>query len=646
MRVLAVVAAATIALCPVAAATESQAVTSRATSAAETTSAAVGAADDEQGKLLLMLDASGSMKAKDPSGLTKIEAAKKALTGVVGALPDTAQVGLRVYGATVDGKGKPTPAACADTRLVAPIAPLDEARLTTTISAIKALGETPIAHSLEESMKDLGADGKRNIVLVSDGEESCVPDPCPVVKKLTANGINLQIDTVGFGVDAKARQQLQCIADAGNGTYYDAKDAASLTTSLTKLSQRALRPFTVSGTPVVGTPAADGAPEIAAGQYTDTLTTGEGRRHYTLRRTIPGSTLRVAVTLRPSYSDTDSDEVVRIRLQAGDAMCESSQAMRIGASRFAALVTGTVRLPGAKTPGQGALTACESSNTVTFSLDREKGSPLPSPVEILVMEEPPVDDVEALPAPDDTRPQQTAPAPQSPRPVVGGVSFSSAPKIEPGSWSETFVPGETIFYRVPVGWGQRLRLSVVPLRGSVTEGASRLIHFEPVLYAPDRHVLSGIDLSKGTFGRDVPTQQAGFETRYRNREPVQSRSADLAGDHYISIAVPFSATGDAVTVPMTFNVTVEGTPSGEPAYAGTAPDAPTSPSASPSDAPSPGAARADPVATDPPDDGGLGLVAWLGLGAVVLLGAVGTAYAIVRTRARARGHGQPPATGV
>ena len=66
--------------------------------------AAATAADEPvPGRLLLLLDASGSMKAKDPSGLTKIEAAKKALTGVVGALPDTAQVGLRVYGATVDG---------------------------------------------------------------------------------------------------------------------------------------------------------------------------------------------------------------------------------------------------------------------------------------------------------------------------------------------------------------------------------------------------------------------------------------------------------------------------------------------------------------------------------------------------------------
>ena len=164
------------------------------------------------GKLLLMLDASGSMKAQDPSGLTKINAAKKALTGLVDALPDTAQVGLRVYGATVDGKGKPTAAACADTQLIHPIEALDKPTLTSTIKDIKALGETPIAHSLEEALNDLGTEGKRNIVLVSDGEESCVPDPCPTIKKLTTAGVDLQIDTVGFGVNAKARTQLQCLS--------------------------------------------------------------------------------------------------------------------------------------------------------------------------------------------------------------------------------------------------------------------------------------------------------------------------------------------------------------------------------------------------------------------------------------------------
>lgn len=625
---LAAVAAAAVLALP----TAHAATTPTTTATPATTTAAATAADDPvPGKLLLMLDASGSMKAKDPSGLTKIEAAKKSLTSVVTALPDTAQVGLRVYGAKVDGKGKPTPAACADTELVQPVAPLDKTGLTTTISAIKALGETPIAHSLEEAMKDLGTDGKRNIVLVSDGEESCVPDPCPAVKKLTGAGIDLQIDTVGFGVNTTARTQLQCIADAGNGTYYDAKNADQLTTSLSKLSQRALRPFTVSGTPIVGTASASGAPEVTAGQYTDTLTTGDGARHYTVRRTVPGSTLRVALTMRPGYTeDGDNAEHVDMKIVAGDANCASGPAARIGTSHFEHLVVNTLRVAG-ETPGESTYTEeCEQADTVTLSLDRTKGARGGAPTELLVMEEPAVTNLEQLPEADDSQPDQVAPTPADPRPVVGGVSFSSAPQISPGSWSETFVPGETIFYRVPVGWGQRLRLSVLPTPGTVTDEVRKLTHFNAAIHGPDRDRPSDVNANSGTFGSDEPTQQATREVRYRNRETPGTADTDLAGDWFVSIAVPHNRGGNAGLVPMTFRIEVEGDVTGEPSYAGAAPSTSASPSATTDSSSS---AASDTTAADSRrDDTGSGPLLWVGLGAVALLGAASAAYTIVRTR--------------
>ena len=372
---------------------------------------------------------------------------------------------------------------------------------------------------------------------------------------------------------------------------------------------------------------------MTAGQYTDTLTSGAGRRHYTVRRTIPGSTLRVAVTMRPPYSESANQELVRMRLAAVDQPCEDGLASRIGSSAFAGLVTGTLRLSGTKSPRQAKATGCETSDTVTLSLDREDGGPTPNPAEILVMEEPPANAVDSLPAADKDRPEQAAPAPSAPQPVVGGPTFSSAPRISPGSWQETFMSGETIFYRVPVEWGQRLRVSVVPAPGSVTDEIRALTHYAPVLYGPDRGILGETSLSYGSFGQNLapqPTQQVSTEVRYRNREKPESNTADLAGDYFIRIAIPLSRQGVAVEVPMTFRVEVEGTVKGAPAYAGTPPDASTSPSASPttSDETST-AAAAD--ATPAEDDGSSGFV-WLGLGLVAVLGALGAAYAILHTR--------------
>src|SRR5699024_12709700 len=59
------------------------------------------ASADGAGKLLLVLDASGSMAEDAGGGQTRIQAAKDALRTVVDELPDDAEGGLRVYGSDV-----------------------------------------------------------------------------------------------------------------------------------------------------------------------------------------------------------------------------------------------------------------------------------------------------------------------------------------------------------------------------------------------------------------------------------------------------------------------------------------------------------------------------------------------------------------
>ena len=622
-----------------------------------TASATVTPSSDESvpGKLLLMLDASGSMKAKDPSGLTKIEAAKKALTGVVGALPDTAQVGLRVYGATVDGKGKPTPAACADTQLIHPIATLDKPKLTSTIAAIKALGETPIAHSLTQALTDLGTQGKRNIVLVSDGEESCVPDPCPVIKKLTTAGVDLQIDTVGFGVNAKARTQLQCIADAGKGTYYDAKDSDALAASLGKLSQRALRPFTVSGTPITATEDPTKAPEIKPGQYTDTYVSKAPARHLLLKR-IPGSTVRLSLVARPGAqpSNTDTDEWLMDVSTPEGIECTKQRTAGLEFFRNGKSVTlaATVNLKNALTQRvkDKVKVACATSETLLVTLTHPKGSAAPQPVELVFIDEPPVDDVATLPAA--TKPQAvepfTAPATGSAQPVLGGGGFSDAPTLTAGTYTDSVMTGEQIYYRVRLDFGQRAAFTVeAPATGvALPQDALERQLMSVDAWTPSRHPLTRISgggpsnhgiLWKGTDKLELT--EFTPEVRYLNRESFGNgyhwpdlAQVSMPGYYYFAVnrAPAQAARVGQAPIPIRIRVNVTGDLNGKPAYAGTPPDASTSPSASPttSDETS-NAAAAD--ATPAEDDESSGFV-WLGLGLVAVLGALGAAYAILHTR--------------
>lgn len=160
------------------------------------------------------------------------------------------------------------------------VAPLDRNRMERAVDSFSAKGETPIASSMGKAVDDLGDSGKRVIILISDGQETCAKDPCQVAKKLAKSGVELQFNAIGLAVNSKARQQLQYIATAEGGNYYDAADTQALNDAINKLTPRALRPFQVSGTPVQGTVDVAGAPPVTAGQYKDRC----DRRSSTCRR--------------------------------------------------------------------------------------------------------------------------------------------------------------------------------------------------------------------------------------------------------------------------------------------------------------------------------------------------------------------------
>jgi len=105
---------------------------------------------------------------------------------------------------------------------LAPVAPLDPTALTNQIHNITASGYTPIGNALKAAADALPHEGPRSIVLVSDGEDTCAPPtPCDVARDLHQQGIDLTVHTVGFKVDATARDQLTCIAQETGGTYSD-----------------------------------------------------------------------------------------------------------------------------------------------------------------------------------------------------------------------------------------------------------------------------------------------------------------------------------------------------------------------------------------------------------------------------------------
>ncbi len=166
--------------------------------------------------LLFILDASGSMWGK-VDGTPKIATAKQALSTLIGDLPADAKVGLMVY-------GHRDKSSCTDVELMLPVGQATPANLPSLLGAIVPKGKTPIAYSLSQAPKAfIGLEGgNNNVVLISDGIETCQGDPCAAAAQLAASNINVRVHVVGFDISAEDRAQLQCIARLGKGKYFSA----------------------------------------------------------------------------------------------------------------------------------------------------------------------------------------------------------------------------------------------------------------------------------------------------------------------------------------------------------------------------------------------------------------------------------------
>jgi len=212
-----------------------------------------GGALAETGRsIALVLDGSGSMNARLPDGGIRIDAAKSAVADVVGRLPGDTRLALRAYGHQSPTQQKN----CQDTALLVGFDTVanNKSAVVAAARGIRAQGYTPITYVLRLAAEDLRNENvaARAIVLVSDGKETCAGDPCATAKALAAADAKLVVHTVGLGVDAAARYQLQCIASVARGIYVDASNAADLASALGRTVSAPARQ--VTGVAVAGGP--------------------------------------------------------------------------------------------------------------------------------------------------------------------------------------------------------------------------------------------------------------------------------------------------------------------------------------------------------------------------------------------------------
>lgn len=601
-------------------------------------------ADDS--RLLLVLDASGSMNEPIGGGERRIDAARTALRTMVGALPADQRVGLRVYGATVPEREDP--GACTDSQRVVDIASDNRDELLGAVDAYAPLGETPIGHALREAGKDLGPDGERTIVLVSDGEPTCAPDPCKVARQLAADGIDLRIDVVGLDVSGKARDKLRCIADAGNGSYTDAGNAADLTDSLIQSQTRASRPFDLTGAPVEGTPDAADAPEVATGQYLDRLPSS-GSLFYRVPRTTPGSTVHVGLGYRGQAGTSSTAIDLNLGVEGEAVSCSRAVAFGGGVGAQDPIV-----YLGDSSWAADPTSPCNTADEVIVEIAPQASAAVLAgqPIEIAVYEEPPLADPGAgageAPAAPGWDPVQ--PDAQPADDVVPGTSIANAPVVLDGSYALDINAGETQVLAVPLGWDQDLQAQVdATVSGPVAEAAAVGSDLTVEVMGPVRNA-GAVDLygdappdwtvaALGNLraGERFRTGAQTHTVAYAQRESTDTRirGAALPGLRYVRVAL--DVRGNDANLPYVLTLRTDGEPAEAPAYADggglVAPEAPSRLTVAPSSDDT-ATVREDTETSSGADKGTPGWVVPAGGGALAVVVVALVAGLVVRARRR------------
>lgn len=181
----------------------------------------------------IILDASGSMLQKI-GAQRRIDIAKQTLTKLTSAtIPAGTPFAMRVFGREVNS---------CQTDLFMPLSPLSAAAAGGQIAKLEAKNgaKTPIGASLAKVAEDLASvKGERLVVLLTDGEETCEGDPAAEIEKLQKSGVGVRVNIVGFAIDdQKLAVTFRQWANAGNGAFFEANDAAGLSDAL----NQAMRP--------------------------------------------------------------------------------------------------------------------------------------------------------------------------------------------------------------------------------------------------------------------------------------------------------------------------------------------------------------------------------------------------------------------
>ncbi|MFI2431623.1 hypothetical protein [Streptomyces sp. NPDC018693] len=326
--------------------------------------------------------------------------------------------------------------------------------------------------------------------------------------------------------------------------------------------------FAADARTVPGAPGTSDAVSLEPGTtYRSSLTDGE-KTYYRLELDAESSTY-VSVTAVPrTVGELAVGDGVRVSVQNANGQGCSNDSATVGAARSPRPVTAW----GAREIESGRR-LCQEAGTYYVVVQRAHGKqPTGQPwdLELTTVSEPRPRQAQPTRAPE-VRDSAT-PAPPTAEPVSrrGGAGFASATAVGEGAWRDEISPGQTLFYKIPVGWGRQPHATVE--LGSADEDSGYLAAaLDLTLHNPVRAEVGTARTGYGGTQKAAtlaPVPPVDYANRYAASERVSGMR--FAGSYYLVVHLA-AQVGDrfgAGPYGVTLRVGVDGVAQEGPGYAG------------------------------------------------------------------------------
>ncbi|WP_258314635.1 hypothetical protein [Streptomyces sp. Act143] len=325
--------------------------------------------------------------------------------------------------------------------------------------------------------------------------------------------------------------------------------------------------FASDDQPVAGATSTADAELLAPGKtYKSSLPAGRDAVYRLELDAVSDAYVSVTAVPRPNTTVTAYDGI-RVTVQDANSRTCSTESASVGAGRSARPVVAW-----GKRETFLRRTSCQGDGSYYVIVHRIAGT---GPVqddwdlELAPFLEPRLEKAAGTAPPESWDSASPEPPTGAAAPRPGGPGFGAAVGLEPGVWSAGISPGQTLFYAVPVGWGQRIDATAElggTGRGPFVGGALTMSLYNPAR-GPVDDVSIGYSGSQKSGSLDS-LPPVGYANRYAVSDTVNGMR--FAGSYYLVLHLAERVGEEFGTEPfaVTFRVGVDGAAEAGPVYDG------------------------------------------------------------------------------